>query len=468
MTDDDRGVARSYLRETAEAMGRVEVECLDDIVRAAAVLVDSLSAGGALLICGNGGSAADAQHLATEFVSTLTIDHPRPAIRADRAHDRHVAAHGDLERLRGRRRLLATGRGARARRRRADRDLDERRLVQRGRGRRGGARTLDVGGRPHRIERGRAGAVGRRRDPRAVDGHGAHPGMSPRDRAAPRAPRGAVLCTRAPDGPPACRCRPSPSPGDGFPAGARRFPPIQTTLELRRAAVRGHVLRRRPRDHRRLSRRRRDHRDRRREVPRRRAARLVPGARQSSAADPAIRRAPHRHRRPHGLAGAPDRAGPAVVPGVRPRIGLRRAQRPVRLRVPERVLRRARLSARSRARRCAPRASPGASSGPTCRTCGSRRSRGTSARRATADASRARRRRGVRRGAARAARSRRPPRHPRALGDLEEAVRARGRPNFGKIAPRRRSPPRAGRVPVPRRATAACSTSARPTTCAHA
>ncbi len=38
--------------------------------------------GGKLLICGNGGSAADAQHLATEFVSTLTIDNPRPSIPA--------------------------------------------------------------------------------------------------------------------------------------------------------------------------------------------------------------------------------------------------------------------------------------------------------------------------------------------------------------------------------------------------
>ena len=39
-------------------------------------------AGGTLLICGNGGSAADAQHLATEFVSALTLDRARPAMRA--------------------------------------------------------------------------------------------------------------------------------------------------------------------------------------------------------------------------------------------------------------------------------------------------------------------------------------------------------------------------------------------------
>lgn len=36
--------------------------------------------GGKLMIAGNGGSAADAQHLAAEFVSRLTVD--RPALRA--------------------------------------------------------------------------------------------------------------------------------------------------------------------------------------------------------------------------------------------------------------------------------------------------------------------------------------------------------------------------------------------------
>jgi D-sedoheptulose 7-phosphate isomerase len=44
--------------------------------------VDAVRAGGKLLICGNGGSAADAQGLATEFVSTLTTDRRRPAIPA--------------------------------------------------------------------------------------------------------------------------------------------------------------------------------------------------------------------------------------------------------------------------------------------------------------------------------------------------------------------------------------------------
>jgi D-sedoheptulose 7-phosphate isomerase len=39
-----------------------------------------MQAGRKLLVCGNGGSAADAQHLVAEFVSRLTVD--RPALRA--------------------------------------------------------------------------------------------------------------------------------------------------------------------------------------------------------------------------------------------------------------------------------------------------------------------------------------------------------------------------------------------------
>ncbi|MGZ5295327.1 MAG: D-sedoheptulose-7-phosphate isomerase [Actinomycetota bacterium] len=74
--------ARIYLRTTAETVCRVEEECLGDVVSAAMLLVGSLRSSGKLLICGNGGSAADAQHLATEFVSTFTIDNPRPSIPA--------------------------------------------------------------------------------------------------------------------------------------------------------------------------------------------------------------------------------------------------------------------------------------------------------------------------------------------------------------------------------------------------
>jgi D-sedoheptulose 7-phosphate isomerase len=85
MTADAGGTrerARRYLATTAETVRRVEDECLDDVVSAAELLIAALGSGGKLLICGNGGSAADAQHLATEFVSTFTIDNLRPSIPA--------------------------------------------------------------------------------------------------------------------------------------------------------------------------------------------------------------------------------------------------------------------------------------------------------------------------------------------------------------------------------------------------
>ena len=122
--------------------------------------------GGKLLICGNGGSAADAQHLATEFVSTLTLDHPRPSIPAHRAHHRHLVAHRDRERLRRREHVRAPGRVARSRGRRAARDLHERQLGERLRAAetaRDRARVVGLTGRVGR----RARAPRRRRDPRA-------------------------------------------------------------------------------------------------------------------------------------------------------------------------------------------------------------------------------------------------------------------------------------------------------------
>lgn len=45
-----------------------------DIVKVATVIADALSAGGKLLVCGNGGSAAAAQHFAAEFSGKLAAD----------------------------------------------------------------------------------------------------------------------------------------------------------------------------------------------------------------------------------------------------------------------------------------------------------------------------------------------------------------------------------------------------------
>ncbi len=80
--DEPLSFAGEYLRASAESLARAATECLDEIVAAAGICASSLQAGGKMLICGNGGSAADAQHLATEFVSTLTLDNLRPSIAA--------------------------------------------------------------------------------------------------------------------------------------------------------------------------------------------------------------------------------------------------------------------------------------------------------------------------------------------------------------------------------------------------
>ena len=53
------------------------------IVAAARLIAEAFQAGGKLLLCGNGGSAADCQHMAAEFVSKLQkTDAPRRALPA--------------------------------------------------------------------------------------------------------------------------------------------------------------------------------------------------------------------------------------------------------------------------------------------------------------------------------------------------------------------------------------------------
>jgi len=50
------------------------------VLKAGELTAAAMKSGHKLMVCGNGGSAADAQHLVAEFVSRLTVD--RPALRA--------------------------------------------------------------------------------------------------------------------------------------------------------------------------------------------------------------------------------------------------------------------------------------------------------------------------------------------------------------------------------------------------
>src|SRR5256885_1513849 len=58
----------SALREGAELRNKLAQDCGHTIVQAATMMARCLQSGGKLLFFGNGGSAADAQHLAAEFV----------------------------------------------------------------------------------------------------------------------------------------------------------------------------------------------------------------------------------------------------------------------------------------------------------------------------------------------------------------------------------------------------------------
>ena len=71
-----------YLLSSANVKRLAAESCAPHVAAAAAIVAACFAAGGKVLICGNGGSAADAQHIAAEFVSTLTMDRLRRALPA--------------------------------------------------------------------------------------------------------------------------------------------------------------------------------------------------------------------------------------------------------------------------------------------------------------------------------------------------------------------------------------------------
>ena len=78
---------KNYISAQITEAGRVMSAMLADTIllsrteAAATACIDCLSNGGKLLFAGNGGSAADAQHMAGEFVSRFAFDRPGlPAI----------------------------------------------------------------------------------------------------------------------------------------------------------------------------------------------------------------------------------------------------------------------------------------------------------------------------------------------------------------------------------------------------
>jgi len=70
------------LQESARIKEKTIAACSDQVISAIELIVASLRNRGKLLLCGNGGSAADAQHLAAEMVIRLSHDVVRPGLPA--------------------------------------------------------------------------------------------------------------------------------------------------------------------------------------------------------------------------------------------------------------------------------------------------------------------------------------------------------------------------------------------------
>jgi D-sedoheptulose 7-phosphate isomerase len=79
---DKKKFALDSLTESSETKLNMQSECVADIIAAADLIISIYKDGKKLLLCGNGGSAADCQHIATEFMIRLSHKINRPALAA--------------------------------------------------------------------------------------------------------------------------------------------------------------------------------------------------------------------------------------------------------------------------------------------------------------------------------------------------------------------------------------------------
>lgn len=78
---NERETVTHHLRTLADLANRVASEMSDEVAGVAERVVETLRGGGRLFFCGNGGSAADAQHLAAEYVVRFRRERrPLPAM----------------------------------------------------------------------------------------------------------------------------------------------------------------------------------------------------------------------------------------------------------------------------------------------------------------------------------------------------------------------------------------------------
>ena len=83
MSEDIKNkVKQTFVDSISVKQEIIDEESYKVLIEAGDIIANSISNGGKLLLCGNGGSAADAQHLAAEFLIRLTSDVNRESIPA--------------------------------------------------------------------------------------------------------------------------------------------------------------------------------------------------------------------------------------------------------------------------------------------------------------------------------------------------------------------------------------------------
>jgi D-sedoheptulose 7-phosphate isomerase len=102
MSTMDRQIVREAIETHRKMVAVFETSAVDTIVAIAEAIVQSLRAGGTLYLCGNGGSAADAQHIAGEFVGRFRAERralPAVALSTDTSVLTCIANDYDFERV---------------------------------------------------------------------------------------------------------------------------------------------------------------------------------------------------------------------------------------------------------------------------------------------------------------------------------------------------------------------------------
>lgn len=78
--DRENEFTKDYLKESLK-IAEYQTTLSSEVFDVYEIIIDSLNHGGKILLCGNGGSASDSQHIAAELVNKFKIDRePIPAL----------------------------------------------------------------------------------------------------------------------------------------------------------------------------------------------------------------------------------------------------------------------------------------------------------------------------------------------------------------------------------------------------